>query len=104
MQDDDWMAHAACRGEETIIFFPVAPSHGKSVDYEPARAVCRACPVRARCLAYAIAHDESWGIWGGYNKYERKRIPARMRKKIRDAWWRAYPGSHRSFRTNVGRG
>jgi hypothetical protein len=29
-------------------------------------ALCRtACPVRAECLAYALANDERFGIWGG---------------------------------------
>jgi len=36
-----------------------------------ARAVCAACPVRAACLAHALAHDEPWGIWGGLTTRER---------------------------------
>lgn len=104
MEDMYWMEQGACQGEDTKVFFPTAESHGKPVDYGPAKALCRVCPVRSRCLAYAIAHDESWGVWGGYNKYERKRIPARMRKKIREAWWRAYPRARRAERITVGRG
>lgn len=36
-----------------------------------AKAVCAACPVRAACLAHALACDEPWGIWGGLTSRER---------------------------------
>lgn len=36
-----------------------------------ARACCRGCPVRAECLAYAIAADERFGVWGGTTPVER---------------------------------
>lgn len=36
-----------------------------------ARATCAACPVRIKCLDYALANDERWGIWGGLFYSER---------------------------------
>ena len=30
-----------------------------------AQRVCESCPVRAACLAGAVARDEQWGVWGG---------------------------------------
>jgi WhiB family redox-sensing transcriptional regulator len=36
-----------------------------------ARAVCAACPVRAACLAHALAYEEPWGMWGGRTTRER---------------------------------
>lgn len=38
------------------------------------KAVCGSCPVRAACLAYAVAHGELWGTWGGLTYSERARL------------------------------
>ncbi len=41
-----------------------------------AKKVCAACPVRAECLAYALAHEgtqHAYGIWGGLAPKERRR-------------------------------
>jgi WhiB family redox-sensing transcriptional regulator len=32
---------------------------------ERAKALCRACPVRAACLAGALERAEPCGVWGG---------------------------------------
>lgn len=37
-----------------------------------ARRICAACPVQEKCLAYAMAHPEVVGIWGGRTTYERR--------------------------------
>lgn len=34
-------------------------------DAERAKALCRACPVRAACLAGALERSEPCGVWGG---------------------------------------
>jgi WhiB family transcriptional regulator, redox-sensing transcriptional regulator len=34
-------------------------------DAERAKALCRACPVRAACLAGALERAEPCGVWGG---------------------------------------
>lgn len=39
---------------------------------EAAKEICRTCPVRKPCLAYAIEIREPHGIWGGLNETERK--------------------------------
>jgi predicted RecB family nuclease len=38
-----------------------------------AREACGRCPVQAECLADAMTFD-SWGIWGGTNRAERKEL------------------------------
>ena len=39
-----------------------------------AKAICATCPVRGLCLEYALAVREPYGIWGGLNEYERRRL------------------------------
>jgi len=39
-----------------------------------ALAVCARCPVRAACLAHALAKPERYGVWGGYSANQRERI------------------------------
>lgn len=43
---------------------------------ETAVGVCRACPVRAECLQYALAADERFGVWGGLSETERAGLRA----------------------------
>jgi len=45
--------------------------------------VCRACPVRAACTAYAATTRPDTGIWGGWRRVDpatarRHRIPAAL--------------------------
>jgi len=65
-----WMAYAACH-DSGVNFFP---ERGESL--EPARALCARCPVLPDCLAYALAHVELKGVWGGTGE----RVRVRMRK------------------------
>jgi Transcription factor WhiB len=44
-----WMSDAACSGAGPSSWFP-----GRGEPTEPAKAVCRGCLVRARCLQYAL--------------------------------------------------
>jgi WhiB family transcriptional regulator, redox-sensing transcriptional regulator len=34
--------------------------------------ICRSCPVRARCLDWALASGFDYGIWGGATEDERR--------------------------------
>ena len=36
-------------------------------------AICRSCPIRRPCLAYALWHVED-GVWGGLTPRERERV------------------------------
>jgi WhiB family redox-sensing transcriptional regulator len=59
------------------MFFP--PSHSERKDERVAREraakeICKVCPVRRECLAYAIRIREPHGIWGGLNELERKQV------------------------------
>lgn len=39
-----------------------------------ARNLCARCPVRQKCLDYAMANDEEFGVWGGLSPSERDRL------------------------------
>jgi len=42
---------------------------------DAAKAVCARCPVRAKCLNWALSMNVS-GVWGGSSEYERRRMRA----------------------------
>jgi WhiB family redox-sensing transcriptional regulator len=66
-----WHEDAACAGIDPDRFYP-EPGPGITRDIAAAKRVCAGCPVRAECLAYALAHDERHGIWGGTTPQERR--------------------------------
>jgi hypothetical protein len=68
-----WRLRAACaaRGVDPELFFPTPGQHGKATR---AKQVCARCPVRAACLADALAAppSEDHGIRGGLTPHERR--------------------------------
>jgi len=64
-----WTDQALCAQTDPEAFFPE-----KGGSSREAKRVCRACPVRAECLEYALAFDERFGIWGGLSERERRRL------------------------------
>lgn len=80
VRDDDtpgWQFRAACRGEDSALFF--APSHferkhEKDARERGAKKLCAICPVRIDCLEYAIRIREPHGVWGGLNEQERRML------------------------------
>jgi WhiB family transcriptional regulator, redox-sensing transcriptional regulator len=82
-RDDAWQVRAACRGPQAVAFFPPAQFERKDeklLREQRAKEICRTCPVRQPCLAYALRIREPHGIWGGLNEVERRALleaPAR---------------------------
>jgi len=64
--EDDWRADAACQYIDLEIFFPDVGHRGRS-----GKQVCARCPAATRFRQWAIAHNETYGIWGGYLPRER---------------------------------
>lgn len=62
-----WQHRAACRGRDPELFFP---KRGQRT--EPARVICRDCPVQSICLEWAVANRIRDGIWGGKSGRERR--------------------------------
>lgn len=82
-----WMSRSACWRADPELFFPAASRFAASGRAEGAKAVCAHCPVRAECLAYALATRQMYGVWGGATEDERRamtrrnrRIPSRARQ------------------------
>lgn len=69
VEPDEWRELARCSGVNPDLFFP---ERGAST-YE-AKQVCRACPVKAECLEYALVNGEKFGIWGGLSELDRRRL------------------------------
>ena len=86
--DIGWQYDAACRGEDSDLFF--APNYferkeEKEAREDKARAICARCPVREECLDYALRNREPHGIWGGLNEIERKAIIRERERSARRA-------------------
>jgi len=69
-----WRRDAACRNLGSALFF--APD-GERVSARrrreaAAKAVCARCPVRMPCALYALATDQSHGVWGGLAEDDRR--------------------------------
>ncbi|HEX9854919.1 MAG TPA: WhiB family transcriptional regulator [Acidimicrobiia bacterium] len=80
--DGSWRDHAACAGSDTDLFFPIGEDDEAAA---PAKAVCAICPVREDCLQYALATNQTDGIWGGMTGAERRRLRRRLRDRERRA-------------------
>lgn len=83
-----WQDSAACIGADTAIFFPES---GDPVG--PAKALCRACPVREQCLADALERGEVHGVWGGLSAKERRKY-RRQHGLLRKPGGRPQPINH----------
>lgn len=74
-----WQEKAACRGPQSVVFFPPPQFERKDEREERearAKAICAQCSVRNPCLDYAIRIKETHGVWGGLNEVERKQALA----------------------------
>lgn len=66
-----------CRSGDADLWFAEAPA-----ELEQAKASCARCPIRAECLAGAVAREEPWGVWGG-EIFERGAVIPRKRPRGR---------------------
>jgi WhiB family transcriptional regulator, redox-sensing transcriptional regulator len=73
----DWRHKAECRTEDPELFFPIGTSGPALAQIAEAKAVCRRCPVRRECLAWALASGQDAGIWGGLTEDERRALKRR---------------------------
>lgn len=64
-----WQENALCAQTGADFFFPAPGSSTRE-----AKQLCGACEGREACLAYALDHDERFGVWGGLSEKERQRL------------------------------
>ena len=64
-----WMTGGVCAQVDPELWFPE-----KGGSTREAKALCARCPVHPECLAYALAHDERFGVWGGASERDRRRM------------------------------
>ena len=64
-----WTDAALCAQVDQEMFFPEKGSSNHN-----AKRICRGCPVREKCLDFALQHDIEHGVFGGLSVKERKRI------------------------------
>lgn len=66
--DLQWRDEALCAQTDPTVFFPEVGANATA-----AREVCAVCPVRAACLADALAHrDWTYGVRGGMTPAQRR--------------------------------
>jgi len=68
----DWEG-AACHGIDVNNFFP---GIGENLKAKTAISICAQCPIRRRCLEYALQFPtrDLPGIWGGTTEKHRARL------------------------------
>lgn len=75
----DWTG-AACIGDDPELWFPKPQrfSQGQSrIDWDTPRSICETCPIRERCLDYAMRNEAGFslnhraGMYGGKTPVER---------------------------------
>jgi WhiB family redox-sensing transcriptional regulator len=77
--DTTWQDRALCFGDEPDLYYPEGDSFAEippapevvQARADAAKDVCSRCPVRAECLAFALANGEEFGVWGGMEPDER---------------------------------
>ena len=74
--EGEWWRRARCAGSAEL-FYPPADTEREEpgrVRVRAAISLCMSCPIRARCLDYALRHDIRSGIWGGRTELERAEL------------------------------
>lgn len=81
--EQDWPDEAACGQVKDPDLFhgpDIEPREPLNRQFEreyAAKQVCAGCPVRAECLAWALATGEPYGVWGGLDPRERQKLRRR---------------------------
>lgn len=76
----DWRHRAACRDEDSELFFPLGKGATAEAQERKAKAVCARCPVRDDCLNWALETGQDGGVWGGTSEDERRALRRRSRR------------------------
>ncbi|MQA79469.1 MAG: WhiB family transcriptional regulator [Streptosporangiales bacterium] len=78
--NESWAGSAACKGGDPDKLFV------RGAEQNHAKRICRHCPVRAECLAYALDYEMEYGVWGGMTERERRSL---LRQRTEVSSWRS---------------
>jgi WhiB family transcriptional regulator, redox-sensing transcriptional regulator len=67
-----WRDDAACRHADPDLFFPIGATGPALRQISEAKRICRACPARTPCLAWALENGITDGVWGAITPDERR--------------------------------
>jgi WhiB family redox-sensing transcriptional regulator len=76
----NWRSGGACLSADPDLFFPISTRGTAAKQIARAKAICAVCRVRQECLEFAVAHDLTYGIWGGTTPVDRQRERRRKRR------------------------
>ncbi|MEU9836224.1 WhiB family transcriptional regulator [Streptosporangium sp. NPDC048047] len=88
-----WSRRSLCLKEDPELFFPVSFEGPGRAQCEQAKAVCGRCPVKRRCLDYALNTQQMDGIWGGTTPDERRALAVVRRRAAAKAGTRTRAGA-----------
>lgn len=86
-EPEDWRLDAACRDEDSELFFHPEGESGdaKRRRISAAKAVCGRCTVSLICLEKAVAKGEAYGVFGNTTPEERYPLIVAARAERRAA-------------------
>ena len=70
----NWHEDIACRDADPDLFFPIGTTGAALRQMEEAKRICRGCPAQAPCLAWALDHGVTDGVWGATTEGQRRAI------------------------------
>lgn len=71
---DDWRGRALCAEVGGTVFDLEGEGSQALAQANVARMICVECDVREQCLAWALQHNESRGMWGGLTPKQRRQL------------------------------
>ena len=66
-----------CNGGNSQYFFA---GRGENKKTEKAKEICHSCALEDKCLEYAMAANEEFGVWGGKSEKQRRQIRSERHK------------------------
>lgn len=69
-----WRELGSCHDSDPNLFYPLGRGVAALEQIEEAKTLCRTCPSREPCLAFALSTHQELGVWGGMSADERRRL------------------------------
>ncbi len=79
---ENWRHVGSCRDSDPNVFYPLGRGRPARELTEVAKSICRACPSRRPCLAFALATRQDLGVWGGTSPEERRELLRARRRAV----------------------